>query len=532
MKKFLVVLLGVCIVFEGCQKNTTSSSAESETNITDFTKETENFVESDESIEAGTSMQDDETFNQNKYEYPFDEEKGRYLIWTDEFEEDSINSDVWTMPSGYLRNGELQYYTKDAISIQDGIATIQATRDDSYEGFSWISGEMELLGRQAFQNCYMEARIKMDTDKGFCPAFWTMGDTIQGWNWPKCGEVDIFEIPGTSIDSNTHSASSNDTHLVFGGKQVTNIDYENWHTYGMEMNDGMITLFLDGEEINVIDTSQYEFYDGVNPFKLCQYPILNIAVGGMASYGEPDPSIDEASMDIDYVKVYTLKDVTLPEVVPTGFHMEYIGKGDRFKDCQIVVGDKVQLFPIYEPQTSVGGAIVSSIVENEEICTCKCGYITALSPGETKIVFTDSNGLVSEMNVSVLETKATSSIDGCWIEEVDLNRTDIWGCGYYGNGVLSFDSARVYTIGYANMLPNTSYKFNTNGITPAMFVTIFDENKQFIKSYDSSVEEFTTPDNAAYCAVTVKFVEGTLKADNYSRIMELIPAYEFSIQKK
>ncbi len=532
MKKFLVVLLGVCIVFEGCQKNTTSVSSEPETSVADFAKETESFAENDESIETEESTDDGREFNQNLCEYSFDEEKNRYLIWSDEFEADSLNLDVWSTPTGYLRNRELQYYTKEAISVHDGIATIQATRDDSYEGYSWISGEMELLGKKAFQNCYMEAKIRMSTAKGFCPAFWTMGDTIQGWNWPKCGEIDIFEVPGSTINTNFHAASLDDTHKAFGGNQFSNIDYENWHVYGMEMKDGIVRLFLDGEEISVVDSSNYEFYEDVNPFQLCQYPILNIAVGGMASNGEPDPDVNETSMDIDYVRVYSLENADLSEIIPTNFQMEYLGNGNRFSNFQVVVGDTVQLFPVYEPATCVGGAIISSVVDNEEVCTCECGYIKALAPGETKISFVDSNGIKNEIHVIVVETKATSSIDDCWINEVTLNQQEIWESGFYGNdGVFQNDPSRVYTVGYAKILPNTCYQKISDG-APSILVTVFDEGKKFIKTYDSTIQEFTTPENAAYCIVSIKFVEGSLKADNYSRIMELISKYDFSIRKK
>lgn len=329
----------------------------------------------------------------------------RLLIFHDEFDGDTLNPDYWTIAKGYIRNNEKQTYCESAIKLENGIAKITAKRDSSVDpNYEWVSGEFETRGKLAFQNCRMEARIRMDNELGFCPAFWTLGDSYNGWGWPRCGEIDIFETPNLNmVNCNTHFADKNNERKMWGTSCKENVDLTNWHIYAMEIIDGIITIYFDGEQIDWFDTNQFEYYDGVNPFTKAMFPIFNIAVGGNPSKGEPSANVDEVTMEIDWFRVYAKKEVTKEDVIPKSYTMQYLGNGKHFVDGKIKVGETVQLFPVYVPKNTVQSGIISCEVEDESICSCNAGYITALVKGNTTITVTDSYGLKDTIQIEVTE---------------------------------------------------------------------------------------------------------------------------------
>lgn len=329
----------------------------------------------------------------------------RLLIFHDEFDGDTLNPEYWNIDKDFNRNHELHIYCKDDVTVADGVAKIVARRNSTYNpDYQWTAGEFSTQGKLAFQNCRMEARIRMDNETGVCPAFWTLGETISGWNWPKCGEIDIFEVPHiNTINCNMHFANVSNEHASWGTVQKEEIDVSEWHIYAMEVNNGIITIYLDGEQIDWFDTNQMEYYDGVNPFTKAVYPIFNIAVGGTASEGEPADDIDQVSMEIDWFRVYANEGATEDDVIPQSFEMKYLGMDNQFSDGKIKVGDSVQLFPVYTPQSSIQSGIVFCEVEDDSICTCSSGYITALKAGTTTITVIDSYGLQDTFTIEVIE---------------------------------------------------------------------------------------------------------------------------------
>lgn len=329
----------------------------------------------------------------------------RLLIFHDEFDGDTLNPEYWSIDKDFNRNGEIHVYCEDDITVADGVAKIVARRNSTYNpDYQWTAGEFSTQGKLAFQNCRMEARIRMDNKTGFCPAFWALGDTISGWNWPRCGEIDIFETPHlNTINCNNHFANKENEHKTWGTSQKENVDITDWHIYAMEVNNGIITIYFDGEQIDWFDTNQMEYYDGVNPFMQAMYPIFNIAVGGTASEGEPAADIDQVSMEIDWFRVYANEGATEDDVIPQSFEMKYLGIDNQFSDGKIKVGESVQLFPIYTPQSSIQSGIVFCEVEDDSICTCSSGYITALKAGTTDITVIDSYGLQDTFTIEVIE---------------------------------------------------------------------------------------------------------------------------------
>lgn len=460
----------------------------------------------------------------------------RILIWHDEFDGTELNPEYWTIADGWNRNNELHVYDPGCVKVSNGIAKITAKRvKKAKNNYEWVSGEFEAINKVAFQNFRMEAKIRMNTSKGFCPAFWTLGETISGWNWPMCGEIDIFELPyeGT-VSTNTHASNAMKQHVAFGGNGKGGYNFNTWHVYALELKDGIYTISVDNEVISVVDTNANQYYDGVNPFLQPQYPIFNIAVGGTASAGKPADGVNSATMEIDWVRVYAAEN-KVENIVPTKFEMKYLGTQGRFVNGCMKVGDTAQLFPVYFPSGTVKRGIVSCVVADENICKCSAGYISALSAGTTSIAFLDSNGLTDTITVKVVEP-SVNNVTGVNIENVNLSRKDIWLSGFYGYNYpydLKADKARVHTNGLANIKGNQEYIIACPNGT-AMHLTIFDKNGQIIQSSpraDSNGVTFRTNQNAAFAKVNITIPDGAVNAKDYSRILEVLPNYKFSIKR-
>ena len=117
------------------------------------------------------------------------------LVWADEFKMGEMpDPNKWGYEEGYIRNNELQYYTKarpENARIEDDCLVIE-TRKDDFEGRPITSASLHTRWKASW--CYgrIEVRAKLPTGKGMWPAIWMLGVNRQ-IGWPACGEIDIME---------------------------------------------------------------------------------------------------------------------------------------------------------------------------------------------------------------------------------------------------------------------------------------------------------------------------------------------------
>ena len=123
------------------------------------------------------------------------------LVWSDEFNGTSLNTDYWTYEIGNgswgWGNNEQQYYTnsEENVSVSNGTLKITA-KYESIGGKNYTSGRIKTSGKVEPGNGYVVARIKLPSVNGIWPAFWMLGTNGQGW--PMCGEIDIMESINTN----------------------------------------------------------------------------------------------------------------------------------------------------------------------------------------------------------------------------------------------------------------------------------------------------------------------------------------------
>ncbi|NOW94812.1 family 16 glycosylhydrolase [Mucilaginibacter sp. SG564] len=228
------------------------------------------------------------------------------LLWSDDFNGTSVNTNNWNIINGNPGvNNEKEFYQPANVSVSGGFLNITA-RKQSVGGQPYTSGKLTTAGKYQPKYGRIEARIKLPSVQGTWPAFWALGANINsGTPWPSCGEIDIMEQVNTSstILGTMHWAiAGGNQHTQYGGSTTTSVT--GFHTYAVEWTSTGIKWFVDGTNYvtgnitnNINNTGAFH-----NPF----FIILNLAVGGDLPGNNINDGALPCTMQVDYVRVYSL----------------------------------------------------------------------------------------------------------------------------------------------------------------------------------------------------------------------------------
>jgi len=181
------------------------------------------------------------------------------LVWSDEFDYvGSPNEAKWDYEQGFVRNRELQYYTKarkENARVENGNLIIEARKEtwpnpayqpDSQaarwqrarEYANFTSASLITKGKASWTYGRVEVRAKLPTGRGVWPAIWMLGMNIDQVGWPTCGEIDIMEYVGfdpNTVYANVHMAKYNHVKGTGKGSKITaDKPYMSFHVYAIE----------------------------------------------------------------------------------------------------------------------------------------------------------------------------------------------------------------------------------------------------------------------------------------------------------
>jgi beta-glucanase (GH16 family) len=243
---------------------------------------------------------------------PIPEPPGWSLVWHDEFDGTAIDSANWTydIGSGGWGNGEAQYYTSrpENARIEDGMLVIEA-HQEKYEDSYYTSARLKTQGLQSFQYGRIEARLKVPSGDGVWPAFWMLGSSFDGTNWPDCGEVDIMEYVGREPDLIIGTLHGPGYSGASGVSQWNRQEYaiaDDFHTYAIEWKADQIDWYYDGVKYHTVTPDDLSGRQWVfdQPF----FIILNLALGGTLGGPIGLDTVFPATYYVDYVRVYQASD--------------------------------------------------------------------------------------------------------------------------------------------------------------------------------------------------------------------------------
>mgnify|MGYP001814961416 CR=1 FL=1 len=307
VRRVLVLLAALAIVASAC-----GDSADSDTTTVAAT-EAPSTTAANTTTEATTTTTT--TTIAPPEPIPVQAPEGFELVWSDEFDGDTINPDNWGYDIGGWGwgNGEAQYYTDrpENARLQNGLLLIEA-RQEKFENSFYTSARLLTQDLQEFQYGRIEARIKVPSGSGTWPAFWMLGanfgrdtENPDDSNWPNVGEIDIMEYVGREPDlvvGTVHGPG----YAGAGGltrwfRQEFDIADE-FHTYAIEWDFDGIRWFFN-------DELYYDLpRDGVGNrewvFDQPFFIILNLAIGGTLG-GTIDFGLEfPVQLYVDYVRVY------------------------------------------------------------------------------------------------------------------------------------------------------------------------------------------------------------------------------------
>lgn len=247
---------------------------------------------------------------------------GYSLVFCDEFEGDSLDTDVWYYRVPGPRKPKYNnFYTPSQVNVKDGNLTIdfEYLKDGEY-GEGWYTGEIAMVNQ--YKNGYFEIRCICNKESGPWSAFWLTKDGCYDEEISQGGvyasEVDIMEAFMGHVDGqhNTnaviHAIHCNGTdddpaidNCRLGHFKVENDIYTEYNTYGMKWTEDEYIFYINGYE-----TCRSSFGKGV-----CQTP-LDVIISVCAPTTEPKYSKDiSVRMTVDYVKIWQITD-TEPDTTP------------------------------------------------------------------------------------------------------------------------------------------------------------------------------------------------------------------------
>lgn len=227
------------------------------------------------------------------------------LLFSDEFNvAGAPDPNKWTFDIGMgdwgWGNGESQYYTNrpENVIAEDGVLKIKAIRE-GFNGGTFTSARLKTQNRFSFTYGKVEIRAKLPKGAGTWAAAWMLGANHSVVGWPECGEIDILEYVGnqpSKVHSTLHYPGRYGGNAN-GASLTLNNATEEFHVYLLDWSETAIKIFVDDALIHSVPNS------ASIPFNHDFFIILNLAMGGTFG-GNIDPTLNNATFEIDYVRVY------------------------------------------------------------------------------------------------------------------------------------------------------------------------------------------------------------------------------------
>jgi beta-glucanase (GH16 family) len=224
-------------------------------------------------------------------------------IWSDEFNTDGApNTAKWgyDLGGGGWGNNESQFYTNrtDNVIVQGGVLKI-IIKKESYQGSSYTSARLLSKGKFSFKYGKVEFRAKLPSGGGTWPALWMLGSNLDTASWPACGEIDVMEHIGNSLNKiygTLHYPGRSGGNADGATINIANATTE-FHIYSVDWRADAIKFYVDNQLFKTFVNSSSV------PFNQNFFLILNCAIGGDFG-GTIDPNFVSSTFEIDYVRVY------------------------------------------------------------------------------------------------------------------------------------------------------------------------------------------------------------------------------------
>lgn len=179
-------------------------------------------------------------------------------------------------------------------------------------------GFVTTRGKFDFLHGYLETQVKLPSAAGLWPAFWLLGNGTGTMSWPRCGEIDIFEIlqavaPGVPFrtDHWADPVTNNHTQHTVGDspgeaypKPITNYAGR-WVKFGLLRTiDKLVTYIDDQPMYTTLRTTKNA--DGKTPGPVVFDTPMHVRFDMQAGkWGEKAPLVQPGQLEVQYLRAWT-----------------------------------------------------------------------------------------------------------------------------------------------------------------------------------------------------------------------------------
>lgn len=259
----------------------------------------------------------------------FTDTKNEYLVFYDDFDATTLNSEVWNV---YGSNGEHMrrggYWDANQVILEDNQLIIRTIQKDG----KYYTGAIDTKDKFERGYGYYEARCKLPKATGLWSAFWLMSVEMEDGNnqssdVTKVGaEIDIMESPyyKSILDDNMYQCAvhigdydqnyiKREEFIFTTTKDSTATIYDDeWHTFAVDWSEDGYHFYRDRQLVFEITDSKY-----ISPLK--DFLFLSVEIGGSNGVADSMPFIFGQSINnnedgtfpvdfsVDWVAVYSQK---------------------------------------------------------------------------------------------------------------------------------------------------------------------------------------------------------------------------------
>lgn len=249
-------------------------------------------------------------------DYDYDETTLTNNGWTKVFD-DEFTSDLsnWTVFTGGVTN-ELECNEPANVQIVNGALQISAQQQtvsgpttvngSGTSTFNYTSGS--IVSNQSFSanattpKVMIVARIKIASGYGLTSIF-----NSYGQNWPTNGQINYMQVAGDDVKEYATNyfwgsqAGNNQVQNAFFFNPVNADLSQCWHVFMTEWTQNSLVYYLDGQAVETKTAGG----DVPKLFGTTQNLALSLPIGGLYYVNLNKSNIQNGTMYVDYVKVFT-----------------------------------------------------------------------------------------------------------------------------------------------------------------------------------------------------------------------------------
>ncbi len=235
-------------------------------------------------------------------------------IFREEFDYEGLpDPRYWGYEEGYVRGGEMQYYTKARLEnafVKNGCLNLRVLndnwKDENGETHAVTSASVTTQDKVKFTYGRIDVRAKVPSVLGSWPAIWLMPNDSRYGGWPNSGEIDIMESVGhvkNIVYFTAHCSGQNSEHKQYHYSSMIPNCHTEFHTYSLVWSERRLEFFVDDKRKFSVGNNATTWRDW--PFSYDFYVILNYAYGGSWG-GQQGVDLTQlpSTFQIDYVRIF------------------------------------------------------------------------------------------------------------------------------------------------------------------------------------------------------------------------------------